>query len=250
MANNNNYQNNQNQTQANNTRTTSLVFDKRQLEGCIDGVSIPMSLTGIVMKDTTSALADKIVNLFVSEFDIPELEHCLFYPVKDKNGEIIDFDAVLYFNTNIGNKVKNIYKVGTNGGRTNDGRVDLMRLAGSRTASGAFNINDKFRSTFASVAQTDRDGNIVIKAVSETPHVAIVECNFFRLLALCFGISSNDPYDFTVAECVPINGNGAPDFGLVIVKEMITGHNRRVKSGTNYAALDNKRINSHRYSNR
>lgn len=246
---NNNYQNanTQNSNQAN-THTTSLVFDKRQLDGCIDGVSIPMSLTGIVMKDTTSSLADKIVNLFVNEFDIPELEHCLFYPVKDKTGELVDFDAVLYFNTNIGNKMKNIYKVGSNGSRTNDGRVDLMRLAGSRTASGAFNINDKFRSTFANVAQTDRDGNIIIKAIPDSPHIAIVECSFFRLLALCFGISSSDPYDFTVAECFPLNNNsGSPDFGLVIIKEMITGQSRRAKSGTNYAALDSKRINGHRY---
>ena len=246
---NNNYQNNnqQNQDRAA-TRTTSLVFDKRQLEGCIDGVSIPMTMTGIVMKDTTNSLADKIVNLFANEFNIPELEHCLFYPRKDKTGEIVDFDAVLYFNTNIGNKTKNIFKNGTGGGRTNDGRPDLMRLAGSRTANGAFDINDNFRKTFASVALTDRDGKIIIKAVPDSPNIAIVECSFFRLLALCFGITSNDPYDFTIAECWPLNNNsGTPDFGLVIIKEMISGHTRRAKSGTNYAALDTKRINGHNY---
>ena len=244
MANNQN--NHENQTQQN--KETCLIFDKRQFNNCVDDVAIPMNLTGIIIKDTTNSLADKIVHLFTEEFDIPELEHCLFYPVRDKSGELVDFDAVLYFNTNIGGKMKNIYKVGTNGGRTNDGRVDLMRLAGSRTANGAFNVNDKFRKAFASVANTDRDGNIVIKAINDTPHIATVECSFFRLMALCLGISSNDPFDFTIAECYPLNNNGgSPDFGLVIVKEMITGNRRHTKSGTNYAALDNKRINSHRY---
>ena len=242
---NNQINNNENQAQK---KVTSLVFNKNQFNECVDSVSIPMNLTGIVIKDTTNSLADKIVNLFVSEFDIPELEHCLFYPVRDKNGELIDFDAVLYFNTNIGGKLKNIYKVGSNGGRTNDGRVDLMSLAGSRTANGAFNINDKFRKAFATVANTDRDGNIIIKAVADAPHIATVECSFFRLMALCMGIGSNDPFDFTVAECYPLNNNGgSPDFGLVIVKEMVSGHGRRAKSGTNYSALDSKRINSHRY---
>lgn len=244
---NNNYQNNNQETQKT-QKVTSLVFDKRQLEDCINNVTIPMSMTGVVIKDTTNSLADKIVNMFAGEFDIPELEHCLFYPVYDKAGELVDFDAVLYFNTNAGNKFKNISKAGSGAGRTNDGRVNLMALAGSRTATGVFDINDKFRKTFAPVANTDRDGNIIIKAVPESANIAVVECNFFRLLALCLGISSNDPFDFTVAECYPLNNNhGSPDFGLVIVKEMIVGQNRRVKSGTNYAALDNKRINSHRY---
>jgi hypothetical protein len=216
----------------------------------LDGVIVPMNMTGIVVKETTSSLADKIVNLFASEYDIPELEHCLFYPQYDKTGDLVDFDAVLYFNTNIGNKNKNIYKMGAYNGRTNDGRVDLMRLAGSRTSNGAFNFNDKFRSAFASVAHTDRDGNMIVKAVPESGHIAILECNFFRLVALCLGITSGDPFDFTIAECFALNnGNGSPDFGLVIVKEMLVGSSRRAKSGTNYAALDNKRINGHRYRN-
>ena len=243
---NNNYSNNQ-QNQEQTTKKSALVYDKNSVDGCLDGVIVPMNMTGIVIKETTNSLADKIVNMFANEYDIPELEHCLFYPVNDKTGELVDFDAVLYFNTNVGNKVKNIYKMGTGNGRTSDGRPDLMRLAGSRTANGAFNFNDKFRNAFAGVANTDRDGNIVVKAVPESNNIAILECNFFRLLALCLGVTSHDPYDFTVAECFPMNNGGGHDFGLVIVKEMLAGNNRRAKSGTNYAALDSKRINGHRY---
>ena len=45
---------------------------------------IPIAPTGAIYKESTSSLANKIVDMFVNNFGIIECDHVFIYPLMDK----------------------------------------------------------------------------------------------------------------------------------------------------------------------
>ena len=235
--------------------TSNEQFNERQFtpEGLLEGLlttAAPFKTVGVEFVETTESLAAKIVDVFDETFGIHEIDHCLLYPRRNKQGQVVDFDAVLYFNTAKGGNNKTIKRVGDNqNSRRQDGRTNLMALVGQRTQSGAFDISDEFKKAIAPYAELDNNGNIVVFADEHRKEIAMVEANFFKLLAMLLDIKSTDSYDFTVADCTPVNNReDCLNFRLIIVKEILPDNRRRNKSGINYDAMDRKRIQKRRYN--
>lgn len=236
--------------------TSNENFNERQFtpDGLLEGLletAVPFKTAGVEFVETTDSLAAKIVDVLDETFGIHEIDHCLLYPRRNKQGQVVDFDAVLYFNTAKGGNNRTITRLGeNNNSRRQDGRTNLMAYVGQRTPSGAFDLSNEFKKAIAPYAELDNNNNIVVYADENRKEIAIVEANFFKLLAMLLNVKSNDCYDFTVADCVPVNNReDCINFRLIIVKEILPDNRRKNKSGINYDALDRKRIQKRRYNN-
>ena len=209
-------------------------------------VSIPMSPSGVLFKETTSSLSNKICDLFARTLNIPECDHVVMIPIEDeKTRSIIDFALVVSFDITRGNQYGNIRKLSGKKQAYNmgGGKQDLRPLAGTRMTNGGYTTSDAFKKAFASLAKKDNDGNIIIRTEETDQRVAVIECDFFKVLEIALGITSDDHYNFAIADCQPINsGNGRSlDYSLLILKEIDDGvSNRRGKSGINYEFADVK----------
>lgn len=242
MANNENRNSNQQQYNKDKFSPENILKD-------LTYTSIQLPIAGVEYIDTTDSIANKVVDM-IDAMGIHEIDHCLINPARDRNtNELIGFDVVLYFNTRKGNpNNRTIYRVGVDDNRRDGNRVNLMSIIGSRTTNGNFDITSEFKKAIAPFANLDNNGNIVIMGTDMNPDIAVIECKFFDLMTVALGIESNDCYDYTIADCTPVNNrNDCINYRLVIIKEVIPEANRRRnKSGINYDVMDRKRINRRR----
>ena len=213
--------------------------------------TIPIAPFGALYRETTTSLANKIVDLLSNNFGIIETDHVFMYPVTDKNNRIVDFDMYIYFNT------RNSAKTGRPAGitritnnkatRGNDGRVDLSGLVGGNFGNGGFRMEDNFKKVIGSLAVLNNDGNIVVQADREHNFIAVIRCDFFKAIGLCLGITSDDNYDFSVIDCQAFRNNAENlDYTIVFTKEISMNNRRRGKDGINYEYADRRNMKSRR----
>ena len=203
-------------------------------------VSIPINPTGAIYRESTSQLANFIVDMLANTFHLTEADHAFMYPVKDKTGRIVDFQLHISFDTRNGGQNPNISRVtGKNNKQTSGNKPDLMAIAGARFTNGGFRLSDDFKKTMSSIAIT-QDGNIVVNADPAYDFIGVVECDFFKVIGLCLGIKSSDNYDFSIVSCDPVKvaGEVSLDYMLTITKEITDNVSRRGKKGIDYSMSD------------
>ena len=209
---------------------------------------IPIAPTGAIYKESTSSLANKIVDMFVNNFGIIECDHVFMYPVQDKAGRIVDFNLTMYFDTTRGGANSTITRAsGPKAASIGNGRADLRGLVGAKLSNGGFNITQTFKEKIGAVAELDNDNRIVIKADPDYNKIACVECNFFKIIGLCLGVSSDDNYDFSIIDCTPFrNSADNLDYNLVLTKEISAQDRRRGRNGINYEYADRRNMRAAR----
>lgn len=198
---------------------------------------IPINPVAAEYRETTSTLCQFIVDMFANSFKIAETDHAFVYPVRNKQNQIVGFNLNLYFNTRGNNQNKNIWRVSGAKAQNNNGRPDLMALAGARMSDGGFKMSDTFKQIMCPIS-AGGDNKIEVKADINNRDVAVIECDFFAVLAMCLDIKSDDNYDFTILSCDPVrDGQDSLDYLLSFRKE-ISGNNRKGKRGYDYADSD------------
>lgn len=229
----------------NETMSRPLTQQER-IEG-LDKTNIPLTKSGTYFVETTTNLANKIVDMMVNTYGITECDHVFMHPVKSKDGRVVDFQLYMYFNTNRsrGSQTWSIRRFGgdNKGNRARDlgnGRVDLSGAFGTKTSNGGFELSESFKKTVGAVAVLNDNRQIVVRADKKDRSIGIVECNFFDILAMCLDIKTDDPFDFAIVECTPASGgrNSDLDYELQIIKHLTKNGQRRGKSGVNYEFRD------------
>ena len=218
---------------------------KEQRECSADGLleqvndtAIPMPKKGVIFKETTPNLSAKIVDLIATTYGIPEVDHCYMCPELDNQGRPVSMNAILYFNPdyNGGNitRPKGVSKRG--GVRLDDGSSDLRGLVTNRVSTGGFQLSDKFKKYIAPIADLDDNGNIRIN--STKGGLAVVDIDFFKLIAVILKIDPDSNFDFEISELEPLgNKNNSIDYSISINK-FVTPQRKRSKRGINYDDLD------------
>lgn len=218
-------------------------------EGVLEGLvttSVPMKMVGVEYVETTDSLSAKIVDMIDTSYGISEIDHCFMYPLKNREGQVVDFEVKLYFNTEKPCKEKNLTRIGGSSDRAQGGGVNLMQYVTSRGASGAFSPSNNFKKVMSAIAKLKDGNNIIIEEEPHNKNIAIVRADFFKLVGMLLNVRHNDPFNFVVADCQPTtNRDDCINFRLVIVKEIMPEDRRRNnRSGINYDALDRKSFQS------
>lgn len=227
-----------------NNRGFRVPMTEDELLRGLDQTTIPLRRVGSEFEGTTSVIASQIVDMMNNTYRIQECDHTFMYPVRNEKGHICDFDLYLYFNTKGGTNIK---RAGSKGQRTNtngNGGVDLRDFLGGKSSTGGFVLNDTFKTVIGSIAILDDDDRIVVEAEKDNPNSAVVKCDFFKVVALVLGIEHDDPYDFNIISCSPINNGGreALDYNLSIIKRISMNQNRRGRQGFDYSSSDLRRM--------
>lgn len=213
------------------------------VQGCLQ-TAIPIAPIGAIYRETTTSIANKVVDMLNNTFGIIEADHVFMYPVSDKTGRIVDFNMVIYFNC--ANNRGGNYTIRRMNGKANNyngGRLDLTGLAGAQMGNGGFEMTPDFKKRIASIACLDDNNNIVVKPDPNHNMVAVIQCDFFKVIALCLGISPDDNYDFSILDCQPFRNNAdSLDFTLIFTKEIRTENRRRGKDGINYEYSDRRNM--------
>lgn len=204
--------------------------------------NIPISPTGAIYRETTANIARFVVDMLANSFKIHEADHVFMYPIKDKSNRIVDFNLLIYFDTRRGGNNPNISRVNGNKKQTSDNRPDLMAIAGTRFSNGGFQLSEHFKKVITPIAIT-QDGNIVVKADPNHSFVGVIECDFFKVIELCLGITSTDNYDFSIIGCDQVRGtNEGLDYFLTFTKEISDNVNRKGRGGIDYSVSDMRTI--------
>lgn len=215
------------------------------VEGLTD-VAIPMDLTSATFTTDTNSLGDAITDLIQNTYNIGEIDHVFVYPVQNtKTRELETFGVAMYFNTGKTGE-GNISRIG--GGKTSNNRgngPDLVSFISNKTQSGGFRMTPEFKEVIGTLSILDRDGNIVVRPDNDAPQLAIIEGDFFRLVAMIMKVRDDEPYDFTIESCVPMNNRkDCIDYKLKISKEIIPMKRKSKKSSYNYDYRDRQIMQS------
>ena len=227
----------------NDNRKEARDFTSEGLLEQLTDTAIPIPLKGVIFKDTTPNLSSKIVDLIATTYGIPEVDHCYICPETDNQGRVVSMGAVLYFNPdyNGGNitRPKGASKKG--GIRLDDGSADLRGLVSNKVVTGGFHISEKFKKYIAPIAILNDDGDIVIRA-TRNGGMAMVDIDFFKMIAVVLKIDPDSNLDFEVTELEPIGKNNSIDYSISITK-YVTPQRKKSKRGINYDDLDREYSN-------
>lgn len=208
--------------------------------------TIPINPMGAMFKETTTNLANFVVDMFANTFGITECDHCVMFPIRNKANQIVDFDLYIYFDTKRGGANPTITRISNKGKAQNagNGKLDLRGFVGAKMTNGGFKMSDEFKAVFGTVSELDDENRIIVQADPHFPQVATIKCDFFKVIEMCLGISPKDNYDFSIIGCDPVNNRNGDsiDYMLTIVKEINMNGNRRGKTGIDYSISDMKKV--------
>lgn len=206
---------------ANNYNGNRNGFTKEEVIHNLTDLAIEMSLSGIILSMDTPSLANNLVNLIDESYGITEIDHIYIYPKYEK-GIISDFGVVMYFaagRNGEGNISRNSAR---SNNRNNNNDIDLTQFVSNKMTTGGFSTTQNFKSKIAPLSELDRDGNLVIRADKDRPEIAMIDGDFFKLMSLALKIGNNDPYDFQIVSCDPLNNKkDCVDYRLQIIKEVV-----------------------------
>lgn len=220
-------------------------FDPKTIVSNLSKTIIPMNTHGICFRDTCSTLESKIMDLFTETLHIPETDHVLVYPViEERGGNVCEIKCFVYFDTSIPNatNIKRASNV-VDGG---EGRRTILDFAPGRSVNGEFIPNDTFKAVFTPLAMLDDEGKIIIRKMPKDKRVAVIELDFFLLMAMVLDIDDDDPYNFTVLAVDSTNnfrqGGGYEDVSILMMKYIDnrkrSGRNRGRGKKIDYRSMD------------
>ena len=212
-------------------------FTKEDLVNGLTDVSIPLDISGAIFMMDTPTLGSQLMSLIDESFKISEIDHIYIYP-KYEQGQITDFGLTMYFLANK-NGTGDISRLSGGQKRNNRGSLDLSAFINNKTSSGGFKISDKFKTCIGTLSNLDKEGNIIIRADKDMPQLAVVEGDFFKIMALALKIDESSPYDFVITDCQPINNSkNCCDYRMKIMKEIQPVKKKSKRSSINYDYRD------------
>lgn len=211
--------------------------------------SVKFKLQAVKYSVTTRDLGESMCGIFADTMGIHEIDHIAIYPIRDERNNIIDFgvDAIFNLDKRI-DKERTITRFGNNDA-ANIKDNPVMRAMAAKTRTGGFHVTDKFKKAMAPLAVTDDNGNIKVMAdPSNDKRLAMVECDFLSIMTLALGIDENDPIDFEVVNCQPVNNNDKNVDFIITVEKTVqsSAFNKHRRSSINYEARDRARMNDRR----
>lgn len=231
-----------------NNRFNQNQFDPRSLLDGLDKIAVPQNKVGNLYREKTSKLQGLFEDLIANTYGIQEIDHVFIAPKLNRDGSLANIYCRAYFNTR---DVTNGDIVRTGIGAPNGKRMTVVQmLGGAASGSGDFELSDKFKSVFAPLALSEDNNKLIVHAVPGSKDYACLDIDFFAMMSLALGISSNDPYDFSIITAKPLGGD---DFLLLYSKFIEVGSGKRGRHKgrqINYKELDKEfaRQNNH-YSN-
>lgn len=213
-------------------------FSAEGLLAQLDDTAIPIPKKGTIFKDTTPNLSSKIVDLIATTYGIPEVDHCYMCPEVDNQGRVVSMNAILYFNPdcNGGNITRPKGAAKRGGVRLDDGSSDLRGFVNNKVSTGGFHLSEKFKQYIAPIACLDDNGNIIIK--STKGGMAVVDVDFFKLIAVVLKIDPESNFDFEVIELEPLSNKSSNIDYSISISKFVTPQRKRSKRGFNYDELD------------
>lgn len=187
-------------------------YDPEELKkGLAQAPLVPMDYVGPMWRTTCSALGANIVDFFHERFGIQTMVSCRVIPeINRRDGVVTDircdasFDASTTVTDDSGKSVS--AEIWLNGSG-NTGTRTILQYKQQRTASGKFGTNDLFKKTFGQLAmEYDDDDNIIIREAPaemvkkdhRLANYAFLALDFFAIMNIVLGITSNSPFDFNV----------------------------------------------------
>lgn len=210
---------------------------------------------------TTSAIQAEIEEIFM-DAGINEIDKVMVFPVTDtKSGAIVDFGVVgFFFCGGVGSNIRrngSDKSVNINNRNVRNQSTDLSYLLNNVRRDGGYTVSDQMTSVLASYAMFDNNGSVVIKDGNQSgnkkgnaPDVAIIELDFWAVsdIQLCCRNEDNMRYD--IIECELISGNkkgGIKDY-KVTAKKYPCKNGRKGKhnnSSYNYDVAYNRAVASY-----
>lgn len=232
---------------ANNNNKNINPFDPKTMVSRLSETIIPVSAYGYCFKETCSSLETKIEDLFRNNLNITETDHVFIYPVIDeRGGGLCEVRCFVYFDTSIPN-ARNIVRSSSGMETSGGGRKSILDyVPGARGGNSEFTLSESFKQVFTPIAILTDDGNIEVKKMPKDKRVAVIELDFFLLMAMALDINDDDPYNFTVLAVDATNnyrqGGGYEDATILMTKYIDNkkrsgrnkGHGRKI----DYRAMD------------
>lgn len=214
-------------------------YNKEDLLEGLDDISIPMSKKGNIYTIRLKELQQSLELCFVSTYGIDETDHVVILLKYDRNDDLVNALARVYFNTKgvtNGNIVRKGFGV-ANGGTA--GTILQFVPGATFGGDGDFTTSDLFKEVFAPLAVSRGDEALYVGSIPNNDYIACVDLDFKAVSAFALNISETSPYNFSLLSAKPLGGG---DHLLLFGKYIdttsgIRGRHRR-KNNVNYAALD------------
>lgn len=211
-------------------------YNPQELIKGLQETAVPLNQSGIEFTERTSSLQSKAEDMIANTWGIQEIDHLYILPIFDKNGDLVDMLARVYFNTK-DVQDGDIVRVGY-GKPSNNGKPNVLDyVGGGTTSSGDFRTSDKFKRTFAALALSD-DDRLHVKSIKENPYVAVLDLDINALMQTILQIDANAPYNFKFLGAARLGGE---DYNVLISKHIDLGSGKRGRhrgNRMNYAELD------------
>lgn len=221
----------------NSNRFNQNQYNPEELIAGLDRTAVPLNKVGNLFREKTSSLQAKIEDMIANSWGITEIDHIYILPIFDRNGNLEDVLCRAYFDTK---DVSNGDIVRTGRGRVagSSGRLNVVQyMGGAATSSGDFQLSDRFKKTFATVALSD-DDRLHVNSIKDNPNVAVLDIDVNAILSVALSIDESTPYNFSILDAVRINND---DYNIMFTKYIETSSGKRGRHKgrrINYNELD------------